>query len=79
MNGVRMATMHRVKGLEFNYMYLVGANKNMLPLKSAIRSTDPVAKAEAVTGERCLLYVALTRAKKEAAVSGYGQMSEFVE
>ncbi|MDO4483990.1 MAG: 3'-5' exonuclease [Clostridia bacterium] len=70
--------MHRVKGLEFNYMFLVGVNKNYLPLKSAIKSTDPVTKAEAITGERCLLYVALTRAKKEASISGYGQLSEFV-
>lgn len=79
MPGIRLATMHRVKGLEFGYMFLVGVNKDIVPLKNAIRSTDPVAYAEALTGERCLLYVALTRAKREATITGYGELSEFVK
>lgn len=79
MAGVRIATMHRVKGLEFNTMYLVGVSQSTMPLKSAIRSSDPVAKAEAIAGERCLLYVALTRARKEAYISGINPISTFLE
>ena len=50
-----------------------------MPLKSAIRSSDPVSKEEAMNAERCLLYVALTRAKKVAYVMAYGQISEFIQ
>jgi len=79
MQGVRLATMHRVKGLEFTCVYIVGMTKTAMPLKSAICSSDEMSKAEAVKAERCLLYVALTRAKKVAYVSAYGQASEFIQ
>ena len=52
--------------------------KAAMPLKSAIKSSDPISKEEAITSERCLLYVALTRAKKAAYVFAYGQASEFI-
>lgn len=78
MLGVRLATMHRVKGLEFTCVFIVGMTKGAMPLKSALKSSDPLSKEEAVTSERCLLYVALTRAKKAAYISAYGQASEFI-
>ena len=77
-NGIRVATMHRVKGLEFQYIFVVAANKRIIPLASAIDYTDSVSEQETMTAEKCLLYVALTRAQKGAYVSGYGQMSEFL-
>ena len=79
MPGVRLATMHRVKGLEFTCVFIVGINKNSMPLKSAIKDTDPISKEESIIKERSLFYVALTRAKKYASISGYGQASEFIE
>lgn len=78
MPGVRLATMHRVKGLEFTYMFLVAINRNNMPLKSALRSSDTASKEEAMNTERCLMYVALTRAKKMAYISAYGTPSEFL-
>lgn len=78
MPGVRLATMHRVKGLEFSCVFLVGMTKAAMPLRSAIRSTDPVSREEAMLAERCLLYVALTRAKKIAYVTAYGQASDLI-
>ena len=78
MPGVRLATMHRVKGLEFTCMFLVGMNKGNMPLKKAIETSDEEARKEAIISERSLLYVALTRAKKLSYVMGYGKMSEFV-
>ncbi|MDR2457032.1 MAG: UvrD-helicase domain-containing protein, partial [Clostridiales Family XIII bacterium] len=33
--GVRLATMHRVKGLEFEYVFVVSANDRIIPLLSA--------------------------------------------
>ena len=78
LDGIRIATMHRVKGLEFQYMFIVAANKRIIPLASAIDYTDAISEQESLTAEKCLLYVALTRAQKGAYISGYGQMSEFI-
>ncbi len=76
--GVRLATMFRVKGLEFTIVLIVAANRNYLPLKSAVNKADPSEREAAMTGERCLLYVAMTRAKKMVRISAYGSLSEFL-
>lgn len=76
--GIRLATMHRVKGLEFTIVFIVAANKNYIPLKSAVNRTDPTEREAAMTGERCLLYVAMTRAKKMVKISAYGAVSDFL-
>ena len=78
MPGIRLATMHRVKGLEFTCVFIVAMNKGNMPFKMAIDTTDPDALQDAMVSERSLLYVALTRAKKVTYVTGYGKMSEFV-
>ena len=78
LEGIRVATMHRVKGLEFQYVFVVAANSRIIPLASAIDHTDVVSEQETITAEKCLLYVALTRAQKGAYISGYGKMSEFL-
>ena len=70
--------MHRVKGLEFTIVYIVAANKNYIPLKSAVNKNDEAEREAAMTGERCLLYVAMTRAKKMVKISAYGAASEFL-
>ena len=78
LDGLRVATMHRVKGLEFQYVFIVAANSKIIPLAAAIDHTDTVSEQETLTAEKCLLYVALTRAQKGAFISGYGKMSEFL-
>lgn len=80
--GVRFATIHRVKGLEFDYMIVVEANKDVLPLKSALDQcdrTDPAALDLAQKKERALLYVALTRARKRVYALAAGELSEFFD
>ena len=79
LDGIRVATMHRVKGLEFQYVFVVAAINRIIPLASAIDHTDSVSEQETMTAEKCLLYVALTRAQKGAYISGYGKMSEFLQ
>lgn len=78
LDGIRVATMHRVKGLEFQYVFIVAANKRIIPLASAVEYMDSVSTQERLTAEKCLLYVALTRAQKCVYVSGYGQISELL-
>lgn len=77
--GVRLATMHRVKGLEFTTVFIVAANKNYVPLKSAVNRTDLAEREAAMASERCLLYVAMTRAKKKVMISAYGAVSDFLD
>jgi superfamily I DNA/RNA helicase/mRNA-degrading endonuclease RelE of RelBE toxin-antitoxin system len=78
-DGVRVATMHRVKGLEFPYMFVAAANKRVIPYAKAIDETDPASALESMTSEKCLLYVALTRAQKAAYITNYGTPSEFLQ
>lgn len=76
---IRVATMHRVKGLEFDYVFLVGVNDGIIPFKPLIESSsDNSVKKQRIIAERSLLYVAATRAKKEVFVSSYGKESEFL-
>ena len=51
-DGIRIATMHRVKGLEFQYVFIVSANNRIVPLEAAIDHSDPVAERESYTAER---------------------------
>ena len=77
-DGLRVATMHRVKGLEFQYVFVVAVNNRVIPLPSAINKMDAVSEAETTASEKCLLYVALTRAQKGAYITSYGRKSEFL-
>lgn len=76
--GVRIATMHRVKGLEFDHVFVAAVNKKVLPFGSKADFEDDVSLEEFRTGEKCLLYVALTRARKSAYISCFGGLSELV-
>ena len=74
--GVRLATMHRVKGLEFDRVVMASMNEGLVPLSVAIESgSDDTARESAETEERSLVYVAATRAKKELLVLSYGAPS----
>ena len=77
-DGLRVATMHRVKGLEFKYVFIAAVNNRIIPLPSAINKTDAVSEAESITSEKCLLYVAMTRAQKGVYITSYGRPSEFL-
>lgn len=78
-DGLRVATMHRVKGLEFKYVFIAAVNNRIIPLSSAINKADAVFEEESITSEKCLLYVAMTRAQKGVYITSYGRKSEFLE
>jgi mRNA-degrading endonuclease RelE of RelBE toxin-antitoxin system len=70
---LKLATVHRVKGLEFDRVILASANEGLIPLDFVIKNkADNVSKEDAETEERSLIYVALTRARKSAFVLSYG-------
>lgn len=76
--GVRLATMHRVKGLEFPVMILAGMNSKTMPLRVASLEGDPTTLAEHEDRERSLLFVAATRARDVLMVTSWGTPSPFV-
>ena len=78
-DGLRVATMHRVKGLEFKYVFIAAVNNRIIPLSSVINKADAVSEEESITSEKCLLYVAMTRAQKGVYITSYGRKSEFLE
>lgn len=75
--GVRLATMHRMKGLEFSRVLLVGVQEGAVPL-DLDRAVDEVSAEARELRERCLFYVACTRARDELVVTGYGGVSRFL-
>jgi len=78
--GLRLATMHRVKGLEFNNVIIAGLTKENMPKDSVLaRAEDPVSHRTAETREKSLLYVSATRAKKEVVITSFGPMSLYVK
>ena len=76
--GVRLATMHRVKGLEFDRMLIASVNDQLVPLAATLCDVDGHERNAAETAERALLFVAATRAKKELTVLSFGTPSPFL-
>lgn len=77
--GLRVATMHRVKGLEFDRVIVAGATSELLPLASALaRASDAAAREDLEHQERALFYVALTRARREVLITSHGKPSAWL-
>ncbi|MEW2355976.1 UvrD-helicase domain-containing protein [Spirillospora sp. NPDC029432] len=70
-DGVQIGSMHRMKGLEFRCVAVIGVDEASVPSPSAIAAEeeDPKAHAQDVQMERCLLFVACTRARDHLYVS----------
>jgi UvrD-like helicase C-terminal domain len=69
-----------MKGLEFQAVAVLGVERGMVPGPAAItpKSEDPVAHAQDLQRERCILFVACTRARDHLYVSGTGEPSVFL-
>ncbi len=77
--GIRIATMHRAKGLEFDYVAVALLSTDIIPPQKAIRgAVDEAAKRELIEREKSLLHVACTRARKELRISWNGSRPEIV-
>lgn len=73
---IRLMTAHRAKGLEFDYVFIIGAynghwgnKRNMSHIKLPIKTSFDASKIEKNEDERRLFYMAITRAKKEAFIT----------
>lgn len=63
LNSVKLMTIHSAKGLEFDTVFLPGLEEGTFP------SSKSLEEANSVEEERRLMYVAITRAKKELIIS----------
>ena len=78
--GVRLATMHRIKGLEFRCVMMVGINHGVVPLSKAMKASQDVVEQRLTDiNERALFHVAATRAVRYLYISSYGIPSEYLE
>ncbi|WP_194756645.1 UvrD-helicase domain-containing protein [Aliidiomarina indica] len=78
LGGIRTATMHRVKGLEFKFIFIIGVNDGAVPFDMPWASSDPVEMRNHDLNERALFHVAGTRAIHGLYVSYYGEPSRFL-
>ena len=56
--GVTISTLHSVKGLEYDVVYILDVNEGVMPYQKAVL-------AEEIEEERRMFYVGMTRARKE--------------
>jgi superfamily I DNA/RNA helicase len=68
-SGVRVATMHRVKGLEFDAVIIAGYRGAQRYAEIFADDGDAGVLVDMLTSERSLLHVAATRAKRALVVS----------
>jgi DNA helicase-2/ATP-dependent DNA helicase PcrA len=69
-NAVRLMTVHASKGLEFDYVFIVGLEEDLFPHQRLGKEEISMSESEE---ERRLFYVALTRARKKVFLS-YAQL-----
>jgi hypothetical protein len=79
-SAVRAGTMHGMKGLEFQAVAVIGVEQGTVPAASAVTAVaeDPLAHDQDLQRERCVLFVACTRARDHLYVSYSGQPSPFL-
>lgn len=65
LNAVKLMTAHASKGLEFDTVFIVGAEEGLFPHANAINENTQ----DAIEEERRLFYVAMTRAKKKLYIT----------
>src|SRR5690625_4468028 len=78
---VSVGTMHRMKGLEFRCLAVIGVSQDQLPAPRSLtpESEDTGAHARDLLRERSLLFVACTRAREQLSISWTGQPSPFLD
>ncbi len=70
-DAVVLMTIHSSKGLEFKYVFLAGLEEGIFPSQRSSASIDDLEE------ERRLMYVAVTRAKKELTITATVQRTLF--
>ncbi|ORB68800.1 UvrD-helicase domain-containing protein [Mycolicibacterium tusciae] len=77
---VRVGTMHRMKGLEFRCMCVACVSAKQVPAANAVTpiEDDKQTHQQDLEREKCLLFVACTRAREELLVTWHAEPSPFL-
>ena len=82
-DGLSLCTFHSLKGLEFRIVILVGVNERSMPSRITgvypFNNMDAAEAKEYLAGIRSLLYVAITRAREQVYIIGYGDPCELLK
>ncbi|MEV7196851.1 UvrD-helicase domain-containing protein [Streptomyces sp. NPDC093510] len=78
--GVHVMTMHRIKGLEYRAVAVVGVGAQHMPLPTALasESEDKLQHGADLRREQSLLFVAATRAREQLSITWSGSRSVFL-
>lgn len=78
--GVRIATMRSIKGLGFRCVAVIGVTAGVFPFPPAVtpKGVDRLQHEADMLKDRCLLFVACTRARESLGVSWSGSPSSFL-
>ncbi|WP_214105075.1 UvrD-helicase domain-containing protein [Acrocarpospora catenulata] len=79
-DGVRLASMHAMKGLEFRCVAVAGVTARAFPFTKEVtpEEVDQIQHESDMLRERCVLFVACTRAREALHVSWSGTASPFL-
>ncbi|MEK7611933.1 MAG: UvrD-helicase domain-containing protein [Patescibacteria group bacterium] len=69
---VNLMTIHLAKGLEFDTVFIAGANEGLIPHQMSFKTREEMEE------ERRLMYVAMTRARKNLRISFFHIPSRFL-
>jgi superfamily I DNA/RNA helicase len=77
---ISVGTMHRMKGLEFRAMIAAGVSESLAPAAVAVTPEEDDVHTHTLDlqRERCLLFVACTRAREQLVVTWHGAPSPFL-
>ncbi len=76
-DSIKLLTMHSIKGLEFKVVILIDINQNVIPYTQEGLNNEEMLEDE--ISERKLLYVAMTRAKRQLYIFSSGTPSKFID
>ncbi len=71
-NAISLMTMHTAKGLEFHYVFIIGAEEEILPHANSMEE-------DGLEEERRLAYVGITRAQKQLCITFASTRNKFGE
>ena len=72
LNAVKLMTAHASKGLEFDTVFIIGAEEGIFPHANSLNENS----IDAIEEERRLFYVAMTRAKKKLYITNSHQRKQ---
>jgi superfamily I DNA/RNA helicase len=79
-SGLRVSSLHGLKGMEFRAVYLLALGQGQYPHRfTGFAKLSETEQAAQLKGQQALLYVAMSRARDRLWISGVGRASAWVE